>query len=69
MARLKEILTYNSSLSIYLVALIVIVSFFLLVFFSFFFFYLMWNHITYTSFSFFLKNCYFVNPFFEICNI
>ena len=38
MARLKEILTYNSSLSIYLVALIVIVSFFLLVFFSFFLF-------------------------------
>ena len=36
---------------------------------SFPFFDLMWNHITYTFFPFFLKNCYFVNPFFEICNL
>ena len=31
----------------------------------------MWNHITLHTyfFSFFLKNCYFVDPFFEICNL
>ena len=66
----KKILTFISSLYIYIFSTYHHNCFyFFCPWISFRFFDLMWNHITYTFFSFFLRNCYFVNPFFEICNI
>ena len=65
LAKLKKVLTFNSSLHIHLVPIIIIISFFCPLINQFSFFDQMSNHIL-IRFSLFLQNYYFVNLFFQL---